>query len=86
MTTPTTVLKRHLDAGMIGVILALVIQSVTIVWWASGLDRRVAQLEKDIGPVSGVAVAVARLDERTAAINMATARIERRLEVVEGDR
>lgn len=84
MSTPTTVLRRHLDAGMIGVIISLIVQSVTIVWWASGMDRRVGQLEKDIGPVSSVAVAVARLDERTAAINSATSRIERRLEAVEG--
>ena len=80
MTTPTTTIRRHLDVGLAGLILTIIIQTVTIVWWASGVDRRVSQLEKDIGPVSSVAISVARLDERTAAISNATARIERRLD------
>lgn len=81
-----TVIRRHLDVGLAGLILTIIIQTVTIVWWASGVDRRVTQLEKEIVPVSAVAVSVARLEERTEGIGDTMRRIERRLEAEERQR
>jgi len=80
-TSPTAKIRQHIDIGMAGLILTIIIQSVSMVWWASGVDRRVSQLEKDIVPVSAVAVSVARLEERTEGIGDAMRRIERRLEM-----
>lgn len=79
-------IRRHVDWGMIGVIVALTIQGAGTVWWASSMDRRVSQLEQDIAPVRAATETVARLDERTAAIKEGLNRIERRLDTQEARR
>lgn len=77
------VLKRHIDWGMVAVVVTLLVQTAGVVWWASTIDARVSRLEQDIKPLTDTSETVARLDERTASINDATDRIERRLERLE---
>jgi hypothetical protein len=79
-------IKRHLDWGMVGVIVALCIQGGSMIWWGSAMDRRVSQLEKDVGPVTQASIAIGRMDERTAGITKAVERIERRLDAEEARR
>lgn len=66
---------RKLNWSMIGVIVALVIQAVTLVFWGGGLNQRVAALEKASTPLNDGTLA--RLDERTKAMKDQLDRIER---------
>lgn len=75
--------------SMIGVVLALAVQTCGIVWWAGTVQQRVAALEATVVPMASAAdeasATVARLDERTEAIREGVTRIERQLEA-RGDR
>ncbi len=66
---------RKLNWSMIGVIVALVIQAVTLVFWGGGLNQRVSALEKAATPLNDGTLA--RLDERTKAMKDQLDRIER---------
>ena len=66
---------RKLNWSMIGVIVALVIQAATFVFWGGGLSSRVAALERVAVPLSDGTLA--RLDERTKAMKEQLDRIER---------
>jgi hypothetical protein len=77
---------RPLDSsvlGVIGTILAIGAQSAAIVWWAAGINSRVAAIEHQMREVRDSAGTLARLDERTAAIRGDTARIHDRIEALE---
>lgn len=69
---------RKLNWSMIGVIAALVMQAVALVFWGGGLNQRVSSLERVVAPLSDGTLA--RLDERTAGMKQQLDRIERRAE------
>lgn len=62
---------RALDWGMIGVILAVLVQGAGVVWLASNMNARLASLEAQVPP--GV---IQRLDERTVQIQDSLKRLE----------
>ncbi|MFN3856531.1 MAG: hypothetical protein ACK4RV_02195 [Caulobacter sp.] len=79
-------IKRHVDwsiIGVIGTIVAILAQSAAIVWWAAGINTRVATIELQMREVRASAETLARLDERTAAIQSDTGRIYDRVEALE---
>ncbi len=85
MTTNAEI-KRHVDwsiIGVVGTIVAILAQSAAIVWWAAGINTRVATIERDMGDVRRAAATLERLDERTAAIKSDTDRIYNRVETLE---
>jgi hypothetical protein len=67
---------RKLNWAMIGVIVTLGINSVILVFWGGGINQRVANLERIVGPLADGTLA--RLDERTAAMQKQLDRIEKR--------
>lgn len=66
---------RKLNWSMIGVIIALFVQAVSLVFWGGGLNQRVSALERAAIPLSDGTLA--RLDERTKAMKEQLDRIER---------
>jgi hypothetical protein len=66
---------RKLNWAMIGVIVALVAQAATLVFWGGGINQRVSTLERAVTPLEDGTLA--RLDERTEAMQKQLDRIER---------
>lgn len=66
---------RKLNWSMIGVIIALVVQAATLIFWGGGLNQRVSNLERIVAPLADGTLA--RLDERTQAMKEQLDRIER---------
>lgn len=66
---------RKLNWAMIGVIVALVAQAATLVFWGGGINQRVSTLERTVVPLADGTLA--RLDERTEAMQKQLDRIER---------
>lgn len=66
---------RKLNWSMIGVIVALVVQAATLVFWGGGINQRVSSLERIVAPLADGTLA--RLDERTKAMKEQLDRIER---------
>ena len=66
---------RKLNWAMIGVIVALVVQAATLIFWGGGINQRVASLERIVGPLADGTLA--RLDERTQAMKEQLDRIEK---------
>jgi hypothetical protein len=55
----------HLERGIpIATLAAMVIQTGAVVWWASGIDSRVAALEKDNSNTAWQAEKIIRMDEK----------------------
>jgi hypothetical protein len=69
--------------GSLPVVIALLAQTAGVVWWASGVERRVTALESAVKPVQATSETVARLDERTKATQEGIARVERKLDDME---
>lgn len=65
---------RKLNWSMIGVIIALVLQAATLIFWGGGLNQRVSNLERIVAPLADGTLA--RLDERTKAMKEQLDRIE----------
>ena len=65
---------RKLNWAMIGVIVALIVQAATLVFWGGGINQRVATLERTVAPLADGTLA--RLDERTKAMKEQLDRIE----------
>lgn len=57
----------------VGVLLAIAVQTFSIIWWASGIDHRVASIERTSDPL-----ALARIDQRTADMDGRLKRLEDR--------
>jgi hypothetical protein len=70
---------KNVNWAAAGVILAMIVQAGTLIWWGGGLSARVAALEARTAPLSDGTLA--RLDERTASISKSLERLERREEV-----
>ena len=66
---------RKLNWSMIGVIVALIVQAATLVFWGGGINQRVSSLERIVAPLADGTLA--RLDERTKAMKEQLDRIER---------
>lgn len=66
---------RKLNWSMIGVIIALIVQAATLIFWGGGLNQRVSSLERIVAPLADGTLA--RLDERTKAMKDQLDRIER---------
>ncbi len=66
---------RKLNWSMIGVIIALIVQAATLIFWGGGLNQRVSNLERIVAPLADGTLA--RLDERTQAMKEQLDRIER---------
>lgn len=67
---------RKLNWSMIGVIVALILQAATLIFWGGGINQRVASLERIVSPLADGTLA--RLDERTQAMKEQLDRIEKR--------
>lgn len=65
---------RNLNWAMIGVIVALVVQAATLIFWGGGINQRVATLERLASPLADGTLA--RLDERTLAMTKTLERME----------
>lgn len=84
--TSNAEIKRHVDwsiIGVIGTIAGLLVQSATIVWWASGLNEKVNNIEAKMATMENSSATLARLDERTAAMQTDLARTYARVENLE---
>lgn len=66
---------RKLNWSMIGVIVALILQAATLIFWGGGLNQRVSNLERIVAPLADGTLA--RLDERTKAMKEQLDRMER---------
>ena len=67
---------RKLNWSMIGVIVALILQAATLIFWGGGINQRVASLERIVSPLADGTLA--RLDERTQAMKEQLDRIEKK--------
>ena len=74
---------RKIDTALIGIVITLILQFAGALWWAATMNARLDKLEADIAPARQVVETVARLDERSKAMEIATQRIERKLDGVE---
>lgn len=66
---------KALNWTMIGVVVALCINTGVLIFWGGGLNQRVTTLEQIVAPLSDGTLA--RLDERTLAISKTLERMER---------
>lgn len=64
--------------SMIGVMLAVAVQTAAMIWWAAGMNERVGTLEQVVAPIADGTVV--RIDERTQAMKETMGRIERQLD------
>ena len=71
---------RKIDWALLGIVITLLLQGGSALWWASKMDTRLAQLENEAAPLKVAAETVARLDERTKATDASVQRIERKLD------
>lgn len=70
-----------LSIQLLAFVVALLAQSGGFVWWASGLNNRVASLEKTVQPLSdgSLTATLARIDERTGSMKDRVNRMSDRL-------
>lgn len=74
---------KKIDTALIGIVITLIVQAAGAIWWAATMNARLDKLEADIAPARQVVETVARLDERSKAMEIAAQRIERKLDGVE---
>lgn len=77
---------KKIDTALIGIVITLIVQAAGAIWWAATMNARLDKLEADVAPARQVVETVARLDERSKAMEIATQRIERKLDGVEARR
>ncbi len=75
--------RRHVDVAILGLLLTVILQGATAVWWAARMDNRVATLEQRLAPVAALIESSARVDERTQAMDKAIGRMETKLDRLE---
>ena len=68
---------NFLKAEVLSLIVAMFVQAGALIWWGSKLDSRVTALEAKVAASSHLSEDVARIDERTKAIQDALTRIAR---------
>lgn len=74
---------RKIDTALVGIAVTILLQCIMAIWWAATMNSRVEKLEADVAPVRSMAETMARLDERTRAMEGTTQRIERKLDSAE---
>ena len=78
---PTTWLDVKIPLwGLIGLGIALIGQTATLLMWGVRMDERVQAVEAKVGTVLSISETVARMDERTRAMVQTVERIERRVD------
>lgn len=75
--------ERRIEWGAAALLFALLVQTGGIVWWGARIDTRVSAVEQKISATASAGETIARLDERTAAMNATIDRIDRRVSVAE---
>ncbi len=68
----------RINWSMMAFLLAVVVQTAALIWWAAGMNQRVTALEHTVAPIADGTVV--RIDERTQAMKETMIRIERRLD------
>ena len=81
--TPPNAWPNFLRAEIISLIIALLVQAAGLVWWGSQITSRVTSLEAKAVAAGHQAEDIARIDERTKAIDENVTRISRQLDGVE---
>jgi hypothetical protein len=71
--------RRILRAEVVAIIVALLAQGAGIVWWGSGISQRVTSLESRVAGAQHLTEDMARVDERTKAMDASLLRIEEQL-------
>lgn len=71
----------RLSVEMLAFLVALLAQTGGFVWWASGINNRVASLEETVKPLSdgSLTATLARIDERTGTMKDRVNRMSDRL-------
>lgn len=67
----------HLEKGIpIATLLAMVLQTAAVVWWASGIDSRVAALEKNNSNTAWQAEKIIRMDEKLNGVQISISELK----------
>ena len=77
---------RKIDWALLGIVITILLQGASALWWASKMDTRVGSLEQRMAPIAVTVETVARLDERTKSMGDTATRIERKLDAMEARR
>lgn len=78
----------HLDKRVnISIVVALLLQAASIIWWGSAMSQRVANLEKYHQNSDDMVAKVARLEQSVAMQNQTMTRVENKLDrLIEAER
>lgn len=71
---------RRIEWGALALGLTILVQTAGIVWWGAKLDQRVSSVEARMVSNASAGETIARLDERTAAMQTSIDRIYTQLE------
>lgn len=72
--------ERRIEWGAAALGASLLLQTAGIVWWGAKIDQRVSNLEEKISATASAGETIARLDERTAAMQTSIDRIYQTIE------
>lgn len=68
----------------VAVIMAILVQTFAVIWWAAQLETRVKILEIDINQNTQLIDRVSRMEEKVSALKESTLRIEQKLDAWKG--
>ena len=73
--------QGRVSTEILGLAIMVMIQTATIIWWASGINNRVSALEDTVKPLTdgSMTATLARIDERTSSMKDRVNRISDRL-------
>ena len=72
--------ERRIEWGAAALGASLLLQTAGIVWWGGKIDQRVTNLEQKVVATALAGETIARLDERTAAMQASIERIYTQIE------
>lgn len=75
--------ERRIEWSAAALAFTILVQTGGIIWWGATMNQRMAAVEEKIGATASAGETIARLDERTAAMNATIDRIDRRVSVAE---
>lgn len=75
--------ERRIEWSAAALAFTILAQTGGIIWWGARIDTRVSQVEQKVSATASAGETIARLDERTAAMNATIDRIDRRVSVAE---
>jgi hypothetical protein len=76
--------ERRVEWGAAALGLTILVQTGGIIWWGAKLDQRVSTVEARVVSSASAGETIARLDERTAAMQTSIDRIYLQLEAGQG--